>query len=425
MIRSVLLFGLLSSVFLTGIVDASDFSPIYNLAVSFDLRNNLSQAPSTLWYLPIEGIKNGGHGEEDAAETELVVRGNLHEPVLGLRPQETINLDEIILKILNKPVIYVGERHTNFEDHKIQLKVIMSLYKKGKKFAIGMEMFQKPFQRAIDDYLSGAIGEKEFLKATQYFRRWQCDYNFYREIIEYAKAGHIPVVGLNIRSEIVKKVAREGLEGLSELEKKEVPKDMDMDMADNDYNRKLKEIFESHKDRVSWNFDNFYQAQILWDEAMAHSVDAFLKKNPGYQMVVLTGLGHIMFGSGIPKRAFRLNGKDYVTLIPNIGIPDKDLGDFVLFPEHIPPPDTIKLGVALKRGDGNVKIEKIQPASIAERAGLEKGDILMSIDDWKIEDLDDVRIYMSDKKQGEKIRIRASRKKFLSGYRDLEFDVTL
>jgi len=65
------------------------------------------------------------------------------------------------------------------------------------------------------------------------------------------------------------------------------------------------------------------------------------------------------------------------------------------------------------------------PDSIAKKAGLEKNDILISIDDWKIEDVDDVRIVLFDKNQGGTIKIKVLRKRFLSGYEALEFTVTL
>lgn len=368
-------------------------------------------------------FERGRNIESDIKETNRGIRMNITEPVIGIQPQKMMKLDDIILNILDKPIIYVGERHTNFEDHRVQLKVITSLQESGRKLAIGMEMFQKPFQKAINDYLSGIIDEREFLRATQYFKRWQFDYNLYREIIEYAKAKEIPVIALNIWSEIVKTVASGGLDALTDSEKAQIP--ADMDMSDAAYRQRLKEIFETHKNHGSKSFDNLYQAQILWDETMAHSADTFLKKNPDYQMIVLAGVGHIMYGSGIPKRAFRLNRKDYVTLVPGIDMQDEKLGDYILFPEHIPPPDTVKLGVVLKKINSEVKIEKIQPSSIAEKVSLKKGDILISVDGWKIEDVDDVRISLFDKKAGDKIKVNILRKKFLSGYKEFEFDVTL
>jgi aminopeptidase N len=368
-------------------------------------------------------FEKGKNIEKKTDETKQGIRISLYEPVLGIRPQKAIKLDEIINNILDKTIIYLGEIHTNYEDHKIQLEVIMSLYEKGRKFAIGMEMFQKPFQKAVDDYISGATGEKEFLKASQYFKRWKFDYNLYREIIDFAKAKNIPIVALNLRSEIIEKVSKGGLDALTDEEKKEIPEDMNM--RDEDYKKRLKEIFEQHEKSESKNFDYFYQSQILWDETMAHSVNEFLRENPDYQIVVLAGVGHIMYDSGIPKRVYRLNSKDYVTLIPGSETIDEDVGNFVLFPKQISPPPTWKLGVVLKEAEGRVKIKDVQPGSIAEKAELKTGDIIISLDDWKIESIEDVKIFMAVKKQGETIKIKILRKRFLLGDKELEFTVTL
>ena len=359
----------------------------------------------------------------DTAKTKRGIRVDIDEPVTGIQPRKTLKLDEIIPKILDKPIIYLGERHGNFEDHRVQLKVIMALHESGHKFAIGMEMFQKPFQRAINDYQAGIINEKDFLKTTQYFKRWQFDYNLYREIIEYARANNIPLVALNMWSEIVKTVATAGLDALTDSEKAQLPEDMDM--SDEDYRQRLKVIFETHKNHESLQFENFHQAQILWDETMAHAVNVFLKRNTDYQMAVLAGVGHIIYGSGIPKRAFRLNGKEYVTVIPATGEPIGDSADFVLFPEPVSPPETVKLGIISKKTNGSVSIEKIQQGSTAEEAGLEKNDVLVSIDEWKIEDIDDVRISLFDKKHGDRVIIKLLRKRFLAGYTELQFEITL
>ena len=118
-----------------------------------------------------------------------------------------------------------------------------------------MEMFQKPFQKVIDDFISGAIDEKEFLKKSEYFKRWGFDYSFYREILLYAREYRIPVIALNIHKEIVSKVSKEGLNSLSVEELKEIPEDIDL--SDTEYRTRLKGFFEKHKNSESRNFDFF------------------------------------------------------------------------------------------------------------------------------------------------------------------------
>jgi uncharacterized iron-regulated protein len=50
------------------------------------------------------------------------------------------------------------------------------------------------------------------------------------------------------------------------------------------------------------------QAQVLWDETMAEKIAQFVKANPDYQVVVLAGKGHIIYGYGIPSRVERRLG---------------------------------------------------------------------------------------------------------------------
>ena len=48
---------------------------------------------------------------------------------------------------------------------------------------------------------------------------------------------------------------------------------------------------------------------------MAENIDKFLKKNPGYSIVVLAGNGHIVYSYGIPDRAYRRNKIEYTTIL--------------------------------------------------------------------------------------------------------------
>jgi aminopeptidase N len=362
--------------------------------------------------------------EKMTEESDRGISYSLYKPVLGINPKQAIKLEDIINTVIDKPVIYVGERHPNYEDHKVQLEVIMELFHRGRKFAIGMEMFQKPFQKALDNYLSGAINERKFLKTSEYFKRWMFDYNLYREIIEFAKAKGVPIIALNLREEIVKKVAEGGLDALTKEEREDIPQDMDM--RDESYKERLEEVFRLHERLRIKNLDYFYQSQILWDETMAHSIAEFMNNHPGYQMVVMAGEQHVIYDSGIPQRTFRLNGKDYATLINGVSEElDKDIGDFVLFPAPMTPPFSPKLGVLLKEEDGKVWVEEFLPGSIAFRAGLKKGDTIVSVDDWKVESVEDVKIALFDKKEGDKINVKVVRKRFLFGKKVIEFNITL
>ena len=208
-------------------------------------------------------------------------------------------------------------------------------------------------------------------------------------ILQFARAEKIPVVALNVQTEIVEKVARSGLESLTEEEKKSIPSQMDF--SDETYRDRLQKIFQEHKNFQGENFDFFCQAQILWDETMAESIDSFFKKNPEYQMVVLAGSGHLAFGSGIPKRAARRNGYDYAVLLNDIDL-EKDIADYILYPGTIPLEGSPKLGVFLEEEKGQVLIQRFSPESVAEKAGMQKGDIILSLDQTPIHTVDEARL---------------------------------
>jgi aminopeptidase N len=367
------------------------------------------------------------HGVNVYKEIDQSTRG-ITEELLGKAVAVEIStlktLPDIMAYGASKKIIYVGETHYLFPDHVMELEIIKDLHKRGRRIAIGMEMFQRPFQKVLDDYIGGKIAEAEFLKGTEYFKRWGFDYHLYRPILLYARSENIPVIALNIPREVVDKVFRSGLDSLSEEERKWIPSQMDF--SDEAYKERLKKVFLEHRDVENFktsNFDFFYQAQILWDETMAESVDQFLRTHPHDQMVVLAGSGHLAYGSGIPKRTARRNGYDYTTILNNADL-EKGIADFVLFPGVIPGVTSPMLMVFLKEEAGKVEIAGFPQESASEKAGMKVGDTLLAIDHTPIRTIDDVKIDLLARKKGEKVRVQVLRKGFL-GSREVNFDVVL
>jgi predicted metalloprotease with PDZ domain len=158
---------------------------------------------------------------------------------------------------------------------------------------------------------------------------------------------------------------------------------------------------------------------------MARSVAEFLDKNPGYQMVVLAGAGHIMNGYGIPDRFARRTGKKYVTLINGTYSFDPDIADYVLFPQPQAAPASGKLGVLLEKKKKAAKIVGFVPGSPAKEAGLRKGDRIISIDGWKVASVADAKVALFDKLPGQTVTVQVVRKRFLFGSETITVKVTL
>lgn len=348
-------------------------------------------------------FKNGMNTHKGVAESERGMVIRLRKPTRVVYVPLVADLERVIEGTKDKRIIYIGERHDRFSHHMSQLNMIKGLYRLNKRLAIGMEAFQRPFQRHIDDYIKGRIDERRFLKDTEYFKRWGLDYNLYKPIIDFAKENGIPIVALNIDGKITSKVSKSGLDSLTEEERMSLP--AEMDFSDEDYRERLREVFKEHPNSRQGNFDFFLQAQIVWDETMAESIDGFLKEHPDYQIVVLAGSEHVKYGSGIPKRAFRRNGYPY-SIILNDEDPDKNIGDYVLYPEEIEGVTSPKLGVLLDEDGGKLKVSEFTEDSVGKKGGLEKGDIILSIDGHPVRSVEDIRIALFYKTKGGVARIK-------------------
>ncbi len=218
-----------------------------------------------------------------------------------------VQSSETILKELAKAnVIYLGETHDNPADHAAKLEIIQAMAK-TQKIAIAMEMFQRPYQSVLDEYIRGNLSEAELIEQTEYQTRWGFPWEFYAPVLRFAQANQIPVLALNVPSEITRQVARQGLESLTEEQKKFIPPFSEIRTDNSEYRQLIREIYDTiHQNHgQSDNFENFFLAQVLWDETMAEVIANFHLENPDYQIIVLAGKGHIVYGYGIPSRVLR------------------------------------------------------------------------------------------------------------------------
>ena len=157
---------------------------------------------------------------------------------------------------------------------------------------------------------------------------------------------------------------------------------------------------------------------------MALSIDEYLKANPDRQMVVVAGLGHLAYGSGIPKRAHRRNGFEYATVLNDADV-DRDIGDYLVFPQALEGLTAPLLMVALKESAGKVVITGLPEDSVSRKAGIRTGDVIESLDGLPMQTVEDLKIALFYKKKDESVRVKVVRKRFLLGDKEMEFEVKL
>jgi aminopeptidase N len=350
---------------------------------------------------------NGQNIFKGIAETENGIQ-ILSRPATRVLKSDTLpTLDEIIPRLLTSRIVYIGEIHNQYAHHMNQLKVIKKIHEAGYQLAVGMEMFQQPFQHAVDDYLAGRIDEYSFLKKTEYYSRWRYDYNLYKPIIDYLKQQHIPLVALNVQGDITSKVAREGIYGLPETEKKQLPSAMDF--SNEAYRKDLREVFAVHnKDEDIKNFNYFLQAQLLWDEGMAECANRFLINHPGFKMVILAGNGHVRYKYGIPERLYRRNHEPFVVVVQDEEI-ENGIGNYVLLTTRLDGIESPRLGVMVEEKEQHLKIIGVGQNSPAQKAGLKKGDVIYRFAEHPIQSLSDMKLNLFFCKSGSTVKVQVKR----------------
>ena len=344
------------------------------------------------------------------------------EELLRLPEGEKISFQQLSEGLHGVQVVFLGESHDQIEHHQIQLKVLQYLVAKGKKVAIGMEMFEGSQQPILDRWSQGVLTEEEFLKEIKWETTWGMDYQLYKTILDEAKKHHLKVLALNVQRDLVRKVAQNGIENLSPEDKAKLP---EMDLTDKQHRAYIKSIYKSHQGGSAEDLKHFYQAQCLWDEGMAETLSEFLKspEGPEKTIVVIVGSGHIVFNFGIPKRLYRRTPLPYQTVVLKTfkKTLDEDftfneasspLANFLWITRPNPPEKKRpRIGVVLKEKEDlkGLWIERVIPDSPAEKAGLLSGDQLVAVEGKEIQEVGDIHKVLEQKGWGNDIIITINR----------------
>ena len=221
--------------------------------------------------------------------------------IVSVKLKTMVTYGQMLKDLEGVRVVYVGEIHTNTAHHKNQLEIIKALFAKNPQMVVGMEMFDHSYQPVLDLWSAGKLDEKAFLEKSHWAVNWRFNFDLYREIMEFARDQKISIVGLNVPKQITPKVRVGGLDNLQPEDKAHLPAEIELnDAAHRAYIEKIYKQHLHHQFRGKGNFEYFYMAQNVWEDAMAEAI----AKNIGDRnMVVLVGNGHIVRKFGVPNRA--------------------------------------------------------------------------------------------------------------------------
>ena len=237
------------------------------------------------------------------------------ETCLDVYQGEPISFEEMIDSLSKARIVYLGEIHTLKRHHRFQLHVIRALYQKNIPLAIGLEMLPFTSQSYLDFWIEGKLKKKKFLHLINWEKNWGIDFDLYEPIFEFAREKKIKLLALNAPRNLVKKVARKGLSGLTDEEKGILPP---ITLSTDEHRGYLALALSRHKTLRGESEQYAYEAQDVWDSTMAHYVVEYLKSDEGEDktVVVLAGSGHMVYGYGIPERISRKLDFPYRIILP-------------------------------------------------------------------------------------------------------------
>lgn len=335
---------------------------------------------------------------------------------------ETIAPAELAERLANVGLLFIGETHTNQDFHDVQFRIIKELHSAGREVLIGLEMFPHTRQDSLDAWIDGSYTEKGFVDLAKWYTYWGYRWEYYRDIFLYARDNGIRMFGVNTPRDVVKSVRKKGFTDLTPEEAEHFLYDV---IPPTDDFRNMFKAFFDPEDALHMTgpaLENMLHAQTTWDATMGWNALRALDEHGGDTaiMVVLIGSGHVTYGLGSERQTAPHYDGEIASVIP-LEIEDDDgepvekvQASYANFVWGMPAPqDTLypSLGVSLmgKLGNRPTKIIQVSEDSVAERAELAVGDVLLSIDGRPVDSAEMLRRVFAPYRWGDIATIRIER----------------
>lgn len=264
------------------------------------------------------------------------VEGPPQLTVFDSRTKKTISFAAMMERLHEADLICIGETHDSDLHHRVQHHLLKALFACDERLGVGMEMFQRPFQKIVDDYVAANIAEEEFLSGTEYGKRWGFDWSLYRPIVEFCRRNKVPLAALNAPQELTRQLSKLGYDSLKDEEKKQLA-GVDFHVKEHrDYWYERLSKMHGNANAKPEEKERSYRVMTTWDGYMAESAALFQQSRDIRRMLIIAGSGHIERGFGIPNRAAAKTGGRAVTITVRVGTyeePKEIVADYVIFAE--------------------------------------------------------------------------------------------
>ena len=116
-------------------------------------------------------------------------------------------------------VVLLGEHHGRADHHRWQLQVLAALQAARPDLVLGLEMFPRRTQPALDRWVAGGVPAPAFLVESDWTTVWGYPAAFYLPLFEFARMNRVPMQALNVDRGLAARVDAEGWAAIPQSER--------------------------------------------------------------------------------------------------------------------------------------------------------------------------------------------------------------
>ncbi|MCK5074566.1 MAG: ChaN family lipoprotein [Bacteriovoracaceae bacterium] len=225
-----------------------------------------------------------------------------------------VSFEAMIRNLADKEFIVLGENHDNAAHHDMQKKIMDAVAVYG-PISVGLEFISWDNQEHLNHFILGDITEEDFLKKVKWGDGFPFD--FYRPLIFAATQSGGHAFGINAPNWIVKKVARGGLDSLTNDELTYIP--TNFEIGSDLYFKRFKKVMSNIGGGMpQFQIKRMFAAHSIWDDSMAfHSI---LNMQHSYApFFIIVGNFHASYKLGLTARLDkRLHGSEKISTIVHV-----------------------------------------------------------------------------------------------------------
>lgn len=260
-------------------------------------------------------------------------------PIVAAPAGTLVTRDDLAAVFAASGLVAVGEKHDSLAHHQVQAEMLSLLADRVSNAAVGFEMVSYEDQSKLDDFAAGRTSEADF--AAWWKKVWGFDYAMYKPVFDEARRRRLPLYALNAPKELVRAVAKKGLEGLTPAERARLPAVV-QESSDPRYRDFVYQSVTSHgsatqvvMERLGMEASAFatadpvvterrIQAMAVWNETMGEQAARRIVE--GHTLFLVAGQGHVLYRAGVPESARRRGVSSTTVVLPYPFEPEAGLG---------------------------------------------------------------------------------------------------